>query len=198
MDLSYFWGISTDRKRTKVYIDIAYFVQRRNHANITVWSNNDYGTGLVVDPVILVSVTSTALEIPVVNKNPGIMWIRCDGWQAEKQEKKTNLDQWDRRRGGSFLQPSRMLVFVSEHTEIMSNMVKIWPEGANFPRTPSSSFARSSIIPSCPESDVSPMNKIILKRASEGKRSWISNGRQSAALKNTCGRTRCPMTRFFA
>ena len=64
-----------------------------------------------------------------------------------------------------------MLDFVSEHIARMSNMVKIWLEGASFPRTPSSPFERLLIIPSCLESDVSPMNKIILKRASEGKRS---------------------------
>lgn len=80
---------------------------------------------------------------------------------------------------------------------MISNIVKILPEGAKFPRTLSSSPARPLIITSWFESEVSPVNRIILKRASEGKRSWISNGRQSAALKNTCGGKRCPMIRFF-
>ena len=83
MNLSYFREISTDHKRTKVYIDITYFVQWRDHPNIAVRSNNDYGTRLLINPVILVSVTSTStLEIFVVNKNSD-MWI--SNVQAEKQ-----------------------------------------------------------------------------------------------------------------
>ena len=50
----------------------------RNHANINlnVWSNNDFSTCPVVNPVflvLLVSVTFITLEIFVVSKSPGIM-----------------------------------------------------------------------------------------------------------------------------
>ena len=82
---------------------------------------------------------------------------------------------------------------------MISKTVKIsQPEGTNSFRMPSSPHARPLIITSRLELDMSPMNKTILKQASEGKRSWISNGQQSVALKNTCGRMRQPITRFFA
>ena len=42
---------------------------------MTVWSNNDYGPSLVVNPVILVPAATTTSEILVVNKNPGITCI---------------------------------------------------------------------------------------------------------------------------
>ena len=61
-----------------IYYNKFCVVPRRNHANtnLNVWSNNDYSTGPIVNPVFLVLLVSvtfiTTLEILVVSKSPGI------------------------------------------------------------------------------------------------------------------------------
>ena len=61
------------RKRIKVNLDIVYLVQRRNHANISIWSHDDYCTSLV-NPIILVSIASNnTFDILVVNEDSGII-----------------------------------------------------------------------------------------------------------------------------